>query len=137
MKTRVWLAFAACLLAVTLLLPGAALGHKGPATVRVTIKEWTFTPSVPSVGPGKVTFVVRNAGTMEHEFVVLRSNLPPLRLPMEGNQAKEIGMRGEIEEFGPGLTKRLTLTLKRGKYVLLCNLPGHYNKGQAVRLIVR
>lgn len=45
-------------------------------------------------------------------------------------------MQGEIEEFKPGLTKRITLTLKPGKYVLLCNVPGHYKRGQAISLVV-
>jgi uncharacterized cupredoxin-like copper-binding protein len=141
---------AAGALAVALLATGATSGMAMPSTaatqstpaatkastVKVVMKEWSFRTSVTSVRAGKVTFVVRNAGTMEHEFVVLRTDRAPRALLMKGNRASEAGMKGEIEEFRPSLTKRLTLTLKPGKYVLLCNLPGHYKRGQAIGLVV-
>ena len=28
-----------------------------------------------------------------------------------------------------GASKTLTLTLKKGKYVVICNVPGHYEQG--------
>ena len=37
---------------------------------------------------------------------------------------------------GPFLTKMLTLTLKPGHYVLICNLPAHYKAGQHVDFTV-
>ena len=33
--------------------------------------------------------------------------------------------------------KRLTLTLKKGHYSLICNLPRHYGRGQFVDFYVR
>ena len=44
---------------------------------------------------------------------------------------------GEIEEIKPGEVKRLTLTLRKGHYALICNLPCHYAKGQFVDFYVR
>lgn len=105
-------------------------------TVNVTLgtkaKEFALTPSMRSIPAGRVTFVVHNGGRLEHEFVVLKTKIPAGKLPMRpgGKQAKEPGAIGEIEEFGPGLTKRLTLTLKPGHHVLLCNMPVHYKSGQ-------
>jgi len=108
-----------------------AAGSQATAkTVKVTLNEWKVIPSVARVPAGKVTFVVRNKGHIEHEFVVIKTNKAPKALPMKGSQASEAGGKGEIEEFGPGLTKRLTLKLKAGNYVLICNLPGHYKAGQ-------
>ena len=37
---------------------------------------------------------------------------------------------GEVEDIDPGKTKRFSVSLKRGKYVLLCNIAGHYRLGQ-------
>lgn len=111
--------------------------------VRITLgtkaNNFVLVPSIRTVRAGKVTFVVHNGGTMEHEFVVLRTNIPAGKLPMRpgGKQAKEVGALGEIKEFKPGMTKRLTLTLKPGRHVLLCNLPGHYKAGQFSGLAVR
>ncbi len=124
-------------------LPGIASTHSEQApvssaasTVNIVMKDRSFQSPTRTVPAGKVTFVVRNAGTMEHEFVVIRTNRAPGALPMNGRQASEAGARGEIEEFASGLTKRVTLTLAPGKYVLICNLPGHYKKGQAIGLVV-
>ena len=44
-------------------------------------------------------------------------------------EASEKGAKGEIEEIAPGETKSLTLTLQKGHYALVCNLPGHYKAG--------
>ena len=124
-------------------LPGIASTHsvRSPGsstarTVNVVMKDRSFQSSTRTVSAGKVTFVVRNAGTMEHEFVVLRTNRSPRALLMKGAQASDVGAKGEIEEFAAGRTKRLTLTLAPGKYVLLCNLPGHYKRGQFIGLVV-
>ena len=105
-------------------------------TVTVVMKDRSFQSSTRTVPAGKVTFVVRNAGTMEHEFVVLRTDRHHHLLSMKSQQASEAGAKGEIEEFASGRTKRLTLTLAPGKYVLLCNLPGHYKRGQFISFVV-
>lgn len=100
------------------------------ATVRVVLKEWKLTTSAGKVAPGRVTFVVRNAGKMQHELVVLRTSRHHHSLKMRGSVADEKGSEGEIARIGPGKTRRLTVTLRRGSRVLLCNLPGHYRAGQ-------
>ncbi len=113
-----------------------ARGSSAASTVNVAMKDRSFQSSTRTVPAGKVTFIVRNAGTMEHEFVVLRTDRHHHLLSMKGQQASEVGAKGEIEEFAAGRTKRLTLTLAPGKYVLLCNLPGHYKRGQFIGLVV-
>jgi uncharacterized cupredoxin-like copper-binding protein len=100
------------------------------ATVRVTEREFTLKPARASAPPGRVTFVVRNAGRLDHEFVVLKTNLAPSRLPERGTKAAEPGRVGKIPPFKPGTTKRLTLNLRAGKYVLICNVATHYKAGQ-------
>lgn len=125
-------------------VPGSASTHavqqvqRGAAGTSLTIAmtDRSLRASARTVPSGKVTFVVRNAGTMEHEFVVIKTNKSPTALPMKGQQASEAGSKGEIEEFAPGKTRRLTLDLAPGKYVLLCNLPGHYKRGQVVGITV-
>jgi uncharacterized cupredoxin-like copper-binding protein len=121
-----------------ILVPTALAAHEAAAResggakaiVRVTEREFTLKPARASAPPGPVTFVVRNAGKLEHEFVVLKTNLGPARLPQRGTKAAEPGRVGKIAPFKPGTTKRLTLNLKAGKYVLICNVPTHYKAGQ-------
>lgn len=86
---------------------------------------------------GKVTFVARNVGRLDHNLVVLRTKLAPGKLPVVGARAKEVGRVGKTPVFRPRQTRRLTLTLKAGKYVLICNVPGHYKAGMFVGFRVR
>lgn len=110
----------------------AAAGGSKVSAARVSVKlvEFKLIPSVRRIAAGKVTFVVRNAGKIPHEFVVLRTATPASKLPVKGVKAQEPGRIAKIAEFKAGVTKTLTLTLARGHYVLLCNLPGHYRAGQ-------
>ena len=106
------------------------------ATVKGTLKEWGLAVIPAKVTAGRVTFVVKNIGKKKHEFVVIKTNRAANALPIEGREASEKGAVDEIGEIGPGSTERLTLNLKKGKYVLICNLPGHYKRGQYAGLTV-
>lgn len=101
-------------------------------TVRTQLMEWMVMPSKSRVPAGKVTFVVTNTGEVKHDLVVLRTNLAPSKLPMGGAEAKEVGLVGKTPVFGPMQTRKLALTLKAGRYVLICNVPGHYMAGMRV-----
>jgi uncharacterized cupredoxin-like copper-binding protein len=105
------------------------------AKVKVKLVEFKVIPSVKRVAAGKVTFVVRNAGQIPHEFVVLKTKAPAAKLPVKTGKA-ETGKVGEIGTFKAGVTRAVTLTLKRGHYALICNLPGHYKAGQFVDFMV-
>ena len=120
-----------------LALFGVAAGSASPAgeqaairIVRVTLREFTLVPSPRRIAAGRVTFVVRNAGTITHELVVIRTNTAPRKLRVRGARASERGRIGEVSSIAPGKTKRLTLNLTAGKLVLICNISGHYQAGQ-------
>ena len=108
----------------------------GKGSVDVRLDEFHITPSISNVAAGKVTFVARNAGREEHEMVVVRTNKGAGQL-MKGDEASEAGAVDEIPEFDAGKTKRLTLNLKPGHYVLLCNVPGHYKAGMYKNFVVK
>ena len=114
----------------------AVESHASAAKVKVKLVEFKVIPSVKRIAVGKVTFVVRNAGQIPHEFVVLKTKTPAGKLPVKDGKAVEAGKVGAIGTFKPGVTKTLTLTLKRGHYALICNLPGHYKAGQFVDFTV-
>lgn len=108
--------------------------------VSVSLNEFNVLPSSQAAPAGKVTFTVKTTGKIEHEFVVLRTARPAGSL-LGGDhgptRADESGAVGEIGSVKPGETKKLTVTLKKGHYSLLCNLPGHYKSGQYVDFYVR
>ncbi len=117
---------------------GATPGRsQAPSPVTVVLTEWKLVPSATSVRAGKVTFRVRNDGAIVHELVVLRTDRRPGALPVKGGKAVETGFKGELSNVAPGKVRSLTLSLKPGKYVLICNLLGHYTAGQYAALRVR
>jgi uncharacterized cupredoxin-like copper-binding protein len=56
-------------------------GQAGVATVRVELGEYDIKVDKAEVAAGKVRFVAKNVGQMEHELIVLRTDLPADRLP--------------------------------------------------------
>jgi uncharacterized cupredoxin-like copper-binding protein len=110
----------------------AALAHR----VNVGLKEFSINPSAAQAAAGRVTFAVRNSGTVPHEFVVLRTPKSAGSL-LKGASADEAGNVGETGDLAPGKAKTIALNLKPGHYALICNLPGHYKAGQHADFTVR
>lgn len=100
-------------------------------TVNVTLSEWAVEPDVMSVPSGEVTFSVSNAGTVSHELVIVRSDVAADALPVDGGVVPEdeIDLVGEVEEFPAGETATGSFRLDAGNYILICNLPAHYETG--------
>jgi uncharacterized cupredoxin-like copper-binding protein len=99
----------------------------------VKVKDFKIEPSLPTIEDGLVTLRVHNEGPTTHEFVTIRSDLPADELPMaaDGLSVDEdrVDPLGELTEVEAGASGSLTLALTRGRYVLFCNLEGHYLTG--------
>jgi uncharacterized cupredoxin-like copper-binding protein len=106
------------------------------STVRVTLSEMKVVTAKQRSPAGKVTFVVRNSGTIEHELVIVRA-AGAGGLPVRAYKAQEgNGVIAEIEDIEPGKTGRLTTSLGTGRYLLICNIVGHYQLGMSATLRV-
>jgi len=90
---------------------------------------FSLEPSASTVKAGKVRFIAANYGTMTHEVVVVKTDKTPAQLTEPDGTANESTSVGEAADIAAGETKLVTLDLKPGKYLLLCNLPGHYAGG--------
>lgn len=114
----------------------------GEGTVKATEKDFNISLASSSVKSGKVTFEVTNSGPSTHEFVVFKTDLAAGQLPTSkaGTEVDESGQGvthvDEIEDISSGSSKSLTVTLQPGKYVIICNLPGHYKLGMHSALTV-
>ncbi len=111
----------------------------GPSTVTVDLSktnEFSMTPSVTSVPAGKVTFKVNNDGTIVHEMAVVKTDKSPKQLAEPDGTANESTIVGEADDIPAGASKSLTLDMIPGKYILLCNLPGHYAGGMYAEFTV-
>ncbi|MDP2327905.1 MAG: sulfocyanin-like copper-binding protein [Dehalococcoidia bacterium] len=109
-------------------------------TVQVELTEYVVKPSVLSAPHGSVTFVAKNAGTLEHELVIVRSDadLGALTLVADGSKVDEnaIDAIGEIAELDVGKEGSETFELAAGRYLLICNVDGHYTSGMVVAFTV-
>ncbi|WP_246679952.1 sulfocyanin-like copper-binding protein [Mesorhizobium sp. B1-1-9] len=87
-----------------------------------------------AVKAGEVTFNVRNdSKDTVHEMIVMYLADPSKQLPYieAENRVDEdkAGDKGEVSELDPGKSGTLTVELRAGKYLLICNVPGHYGAG--------
>jgi uncharacterized cupredoxin-like copper-binding protein len=108
--------------------------------VATTLHDYRIETSVESVPAGKVTFTIENTGATEHEMVVIQTDVAIADMAVEGHETNEeaSGMNpiGEVEDVQPGESTTLVLTLEPGRYVLLCNLPKHFERGMATEFQV-
>jgi uncharacterized cupredoxin-like copper-binding protein len=125
--------FAAILVAVAI----ASTSDAASKSSKVTLSEFKISASPKSVSAGKVTFTVKNAGDMTHEMAVIKTTKAASKLPVSYNRASEKGKVGGAEDIGAGKSKKLTLTLKKGHYVLICNIRGHYKGGMRADFTVK
>jgi len=103
----------------------------GGSQVVAELFDNKITVNVASVKAGTTKIGVRNLGTMQHSFEVLKTDLPPDKLPVDGASAKatEDGKVGEVPSIAAGKSAAVTLDLQPGKYVFICNIAGHYQLG--------
>jgi uncharacterized cupredoxin-like copper-binding protein len=133
--------FVAALAALALLLAACAgPPAEAPAGSQVVAEmaDYKITLSVPSVKAGSIKIGVRNLGTMEHSFEVIKTDLAPDKLPVDGASAKanEDGKVGEIKSIPAGKSASVTIALVPGRYVFICNVAGHYQLGMRVGFTV-
>lgn len=122
----------------TLAAAPTALGATTPVTITMG-QGSPFQTSVSraSAPKGKIAFTLVNKGSMTHEAIILRTNVRADRLPVARGKASEKGRVGAIKNVAGGKRKKLVLTLPAGKYVIICNVVGHYQAGMRVAFTVR
>ncbi len=140
-------------------IPGSPSGAKtASTTVHVTLSDtaglngpMTLTATPATAPAGNVTFVVKNTGTIEHEAVVLKTNVAYNKLPITyggdppvpvKTGADKVGEDTNVGETGdpnlkPGETRTFTIkNMTPGEYAIVCNLAQHYAKGMRAPLTI-
>ncbi|HWS46603.1 MAG TPA: hypothetical protein VN636_12135 [Acidimicrobiia bacterium] len=125
----------------------------GGTTVNVTVSDtkglggpMTLTATPSSAPAGNITFVVKNAGTIDHEVLLIKlesgqvyntipitdAGDPPAKVK---SGADKIDEANNIAETGdpnlkPGETRSFTAkNVTAGNYALVCNIAKHYGLG--------
>jgi len=105
-------------------------------TLSVELTDFAVKADPGTVKAGHNVFAVRNRASMIHDLVVIKTDLAPNALPMDGGKAKEDGKAGGVANISAGVSRKLVLDLPAGHYVLICNVPGHYQLGMRAALTV-
>ncbi|HUQ17059.1 MAG TPA: sulfocyanin-like copper-binding protein [Candidatus Saccharimonadales bacterium] len=115
---------------------GGAPESSEQPTLSVDLTDFAVKADPGTVKAGHNVFAVRNRASMIHDLVVIRTDLAPNALPIDGGKAKEDGKVGGVANLSGGISRKLVLELPAGRYVLICNVPGHYQLGMRTALTV-
>jgi len=138
-----WRAVAGCAL-VSLALSGCGGAGAVASTgtlIGVNERDFAIATATNSVPAGEVTLQIHNAGPDQHELIVAPERRGGLPGRPDGFTVDEDAIQssepGSINPQQPGGTEYLKLHLAPGRYVLFCNMEGHFMGGMHTELVVR
>jgi uncharacterized cupredoxin-like copper-binding protein len=137
------LALAALALAVPLTVARRDEPTPSGTPVKVLLEDFKVRTDAAIVPAGTVSFRLLGQGPTTHEFIVVRTDRPPDKLPLQrdGLTVNEEAPGVELVDEANGLDiddrQTLDLRLAPGHYVMYCNLEGHYLGGMYAALTVR
>jgi len=112
----------------------------GGETLAIDMGEFFYKPDAVEAKAGQVTIDASNIGSAPHELVLAKTNDAPDQLPTSSDGSVDeaaLDVPGEVEEVEGGAEGTVSLDLQPGKYVMFCNLPGHYSGGMYGSLTVK
>jgi len=132
---RILAALMAGALAAGATASAAAAG--GTPRLKVRLIEFEVQPRLEFIAAGKTKLVVKNGGSEEHEFVIVRGD-DPAALPtvadgsVDEDQIAKADAIGELEEIKKGKTKSKVFKLSPDQYIFFCNIVDTEEDGTVV-----
>jgi uncharacterized cupredoxin-like copper-binding protein len=120
---------------------GSASGPPRPV-VELSMRDFSVRLSRATVPAGPVAFDVSNAGPSTHEFKLVRTDVVASELPLDASglavddESRALHRVGGIDTVALGGRHHLEIDLRPGRYVVYCNLEGHYLAGTYAQLDV-
>ncbi len=109
----------------------------GGQEVAVSLDEFSVAADPASIADGPVIFQVTNDGSIRHNFRLIATELAPEALPLDQSgqavdetQVDVVG--GFVAAIPAGGSQTAAAELPPGAYVLICNVPTHYEAGMRV-----
>jgi len=122
---------------------GCGGSSASPTATALTVRERDFAITLPirTLAAGDVVLRDVNRGPDAHELIVVRADsAAALPLRHDGltvdEDALEKATVGALEPDGAGTVRDLRVRLKPGRYVLFCNMSGHFKGGMHTTLVV-
>ena len=143
--------FGAMVLAIALAVPSISPARAAAAqVVQIALRDSSTDPSIAgmqmkaeptTVKAGRVTLrAVNQSKELVHEVVVIPAPANGKDVPYDTKTdtiaEKRAHAEGEVSDLEPGARGSVTLSLKPGTYLLVCNQPGHYKSGMSTKLVV-
>jgi uncharacterized cupredoxin-like copper-binding protein len=99
--------------------------------VVVEMEDFSLDAAPGTHAAGPVAFEIRNGGPSVHALTVIRSDAAADALPVENGLIPEgqVDVVDEETDIPPGADATLSTNLEAGSYILVCNLPAHYESG--------
>jgi hypothetical protein len=99
----------------------------------VSLTEWKVTVGG-TIKSGKTDLTITNTGVAPHELLVFKSDLDPPAYPTDpAGDIKEKGAGVSLVSDGdnvdPAGSQTRSIDLAPGKYLFVCNIPGHFKQG--------
>ena len=112
---------------------------EGQVSIRLDEDDWVVSASPDSLVAGEIMFAVTNDGSISHNLRIIKTDLPADSLPVTTIEVDEtaVDIVAETADLDPDESEEIVATLEAGGYVLICNVPGHYNSGMYATFTVQ
>jgi uncharacterized cupredoxin-like copper-binding protein len=145
---RRWAWALALVLAALALAVPLAVARRHEATprgtpVNVLLEDFKVRQDAAVVPAGTVSFRILNQGPTSHQFIVVRTDRAPDKLPLQrdgltvNEDAPGVDLVDDVAGLDIDERQTLVLRLAPGQYVFYCNFEGHYLGGMHASLTVR
>lgn len=111
----------------------AAASAPAAADPTVDLTEWKVTVAG-TIKSGKTDLTIMNTGVAPHELLIFKSDRAPSAYPTDaaGNIKEEgagVTLVSDGDNIDPAGTQTRSIDLAPGKYLFVCNIPGHFKQG--------
>ena len=123
----------------------AAIASAAPSAAAVVAPTVTLTEWSVAVGgtikAGKLKITSTNTGVAQHELLIFKSDLAASAYPLDkaGNIIEEgagVTLVSDGANIDPAGSQVRSIDLTPGKYLFLCNIPGHFKAGMFTAVTV-
>jgi uncharacterized cupredoxin-like copper-binding protein len=99
----------------------------------ITLTEWKVAVAS-TMRAGTFNLAIKNSGSTPHELLIFESKLDALAYPTQSSggineEGAGVALVSDGANIDPGGSQKRTITLKPGRYLFVCNIPGHFQQG--------
>jgi uncharacterized cupredoxin-like copper-binding protein len=123
---------------MVLVLSACAPVSSGGQQVTVDLVDFGITARPDAVSSGAIDLVIVNDGAIVHELEIFSGVDAGQTLKASNSVADttNLDLIDEVEDILPSATAKLVVDLEPGTYLVICNLPGHYEQGMSTYVTV-